>query len=198
MEYLLDELYKKHTKFTDLNNVLFHLAMELITPWRYATPGLTIGVCLLWAILDNVINLNITMHRYREFDELAKALGPKPCFDVKQMCRKDIDNLRLLLESIIQLMELCLLRKNSDLQKFGYPDHFFQMQYQDIESMENWCLSLALQIDQKSKHLEYVSVIDCNWIGVLTPGLSFHSDSGYGRKSANHIAGREEQNSQPY
>lgn len=161
VEYLLNELRQIHSIYIDLNNVLFHLAMALMSPWRHATPGMSIGVCLLWAIVDNVMKLNITMHRYREFDELANALGPHPCLDVNQLSQKEIGDLRLLLESIIQLLD-AQLSKNVDLKRFGYPDHFFHMQYHDIESMESWCENLALQINGKPQDQIYVSVNNCS------------------------------------
>lgn len=161
MEYLLNELSQIHSIYIDLNSVLFHLAMALMSPWRHATPGMSIGVCLLWAIVDNVMKLNITMHRYREFDELANALGPQPCFDVNQLSQKEIGDLRLLLESIIQLLD-AQLSKNVDLKRFGYPDNFFHMQYHDIESMESWCENLALQINGKPQDQIYVSVNNCS------------------------------------
>lgn len=159
VEYLLKELNEIRSINIDMNNVLYQLAMTLMSPWRDSTPGMPMGVCLLWAIVYNVLNLDITMHRYREFDEVANALGPQPCFDVNQLNEEEIGDIRVLLESIFQLLEYCMLNKNLYLKRFGYPDHFFQMKYHDIETMESWCENFALQIDGNSPAEIYVSVV---------------------------------------
>lgn len=135
----------------DQDTILLHLALGLV---RANARGLPIGVCMLWSIIGQILNLDITMHRYREFKELAQALGPVARFSLAEMGNSQLSELGLLLETMNRIMELVMLTNNDDLKLAGYPDHFFQMRRNDLESMLNWATTILYQIH-----------MNCRWLG---------------------------------
>ncbi|XP_064540621.1 uncharacterized protein LOC135430005 isoform X1 [Drosophila montana] len=150
VEYLLAELHKVDV---DQDTILLHLALGLV---RANARGLPIGVCMLWSIIGQILNLDITMHRYREFKELAQALGPVARFSLAEMGTGQLSELDLLLETMNRIMELVMLTNNDDLKLAGYPDHFFQMRRSDLESMLNWATTILYQIH-----------MSCRWLGQI-------------------------------
>lgn len=140
VEYLLDELHKVGA---DMETNQLYLALGLV---RANVRGLPLGVCLLWSVIGQILSLDITMHRYREFKELAQTLGPVARFSLSEMDANQLSELNLLLETVNRVLELVMLTNNEELKQAGYPDHFFQMRRIDVESMLNWATTILYQI----------------------------------------------------
>lgn len=140
VEYLLDEM-KKVDACVESNQL--YLALGLI---RSNTNALPVGVCLLWSVIGRILSMEITMHRYREFKELAGAMGSQANFSLAQMNSAQLSELSALLESINRVLELVVLNNNDQLKEAGYPDHLFQMRHVDVDSMLSWASSLLYQV----------------------------------------------------
>ncbi|KAL7743168.1 hypothetical protein ACLKA6_016302 [Drosophila palustris] len=145
VEFLLEELGKLKAD-SKLN--LLNLSEGLVRITKVAMP---ISICLLWAIVGRIMKMEITMHRYREFEELALSLGWKPEYSLCQMNAEQREDLDLMLRSINHLIKFLLLDNNDELQEFGYPNHFFQMRGIDLKSMVTWATFIKTDVSAPFK-----------------------------------------------
>lgn len=154
---------------------LLYLAVALA---HSCVRGRPLAVCMLWELLARRLSgLEITMHRYREPSELAHAidLNPPQMPDVgevmvvgdadgdgdgapqqyEQLAKAEVEKKKLLvlLEAIDHLMHLILEENNDELVKTGYPEHFFQLERRDAETMYMWCRELAGKIPSTESEL---------------------------------------------
>ncbi|TDG40971.1 hypothetical protein AWZ03_012616 [Drosophila navojoa] len=140
VEYLLEELTKAGA-CVEANQL--YLALGVVNCNANALP---MGVCLLWAVIGRILTMEITMHRFREFKELAEALGKEAHFRLADMNINQLCELNILLESINRVFELVVLKNNERLKQAGYPDHFFQIRRVDLDSMASWANSVLYQV----------------------------------------------------
>lgn len=140
VEYLLDEL-RRVGACIEVNQL--HLALALM---RANEDALPVGVCILWAVIGRILTMDISMHRFREFKELAEAIGTEVLFDVAKMDSIQLGELSVLLESVNRIFQLVVLTDNEQLKEAGYPDYFFKMRHVDIDSMLGWAGNVICQI----------------------------------------------------
>ncbi|XP_037726869.1 uncharacterized protein LOC119557931 [Drosophila subpulchrella] len=130
---------------------LFILASVLSKcSWR----GRPLAVCLLWEILSRRMPaLEVTMHRYRELEELVKAVDKLPTRErinwgediLDEAKQEKLDGLSTLVESVELLIRL-IMCDNKELLEAGYPEHFFQISQSNAISLKSWFLEVTEQM----------------------------------------------------
>ncbi|XP_050746373.1 uncharacterized protein LOC127012484 [Drosophila biarmipes] len=144
---------------------LFTLASVLSNcSWR----GRPLAVCLLWVILSRRLpGLEVTMHRYRELEELVKTAHRVPSRDqfdwgdwlLDSALQERLEELSTLIESVEMLVRL-VMADNRELLAAGYPEHFFQIGAYDAMFLKSWFLELTEQLPpQYCEHSEKMTAI---------------------------------------
>ncbi|XP_036677285.2 uncharacterized protein [Drosophila suzukii] len=140
--------------------------------WR----GRPLAVCLLWVILSRRIPaLEVTMHRYRELEELVKAVDhlptPEPIdwgWAVLDEARQEkLDGLITLVESV-ELLICLIMTDNHELLEAGYPEHFFKISQFDAIALKSWFLEVTEQMPLGyCEHSEKLTAIIGNMMSII-------------------------------